>query len=52
MAEKVHDRGGRRNNKAEKNVKYQLEDHKPGDMITCHSLEEEGEIWQDAATGV
>ena len=43
MVEKVHDRGERTNNKAEKNVKYWLEDQKPGDVINSHGLEEEGE---------
>lgn len=34
--------GGRTNNKAEKNVKYWLED-KLGDMINSQGVEEEGE---------
>lgn len=41
--EKVHDRGERTNNKAEKNVKYWLEDHKRGDRINSRGLEEEEE---------
>lgn len=52
MVEKVRDGGGRRNNKAEKNVKYRLEDRKPGDMINSHGLEGEGESGRKAITGV
>lgn len=36
--EKVHDRGGRINNKAEKNVKSWLKDGKPGGMINGSGL--------------
>ena len=37
--EKVHDRGGRTNNKAEKNVKYR----KPGDLMNSSGLDEQEE---------
>ena len=40
---KIHDTGGRTNNKAEKNVKHWLKDHKPGDVKTSYGLDEQEE---------
>jgi hypothetical protein len=40
MVEKAHDKGKRTNNKAEKNIKFWLKDHKPVVMINSYSLNE------------
>ena len=40
---KIHDTGGRTNNKAEKNVKHWLKDHKPGDVKNSYGLDEQEE---------
>lgn len=40
---KIHDRGGRANNKAGKNVKHWLKDRKPGDAKNSYGLDEQEE---------
>lgn len=52
IGEKIHDTGGRTNNKAEKNVKHWLKDHYPGDVKNSYGLDEQEGVWKDAAARV